>query len=143
MILGVLLYGAESWAIKEPTIGKIEKFHNRFMSCILGISRAEQKIRHLTTAQFRMMFGMEISIKDLLSVRRVRWLDHTSRMSGERKLLFGWLPKTRPVHGAKLRWRDKVRQDLEGFTIPESDWYCLCEGRITWRGVRQEGLQRV
>ena len=29
-----------------------------------------------------------------------------------KKLLFGWLPQTRPAHGAKLRWRDKVRQDL-------------------------------
>jgi len=31
MELGVLLYGAESWAIKEPTIKSIEVFHNRYM----------------------------------------------------------------------------------------------------------------
>ena len=43
-----------------------------------------------------------------------------------KKLLFGWLPQTRPAYGAKLSWRDKVRQD-----------------RIAWKGVCQDGLQRV
>ena len=36
-------------------------------------------------------------MKDLLSVRRLPWLGHTSRMSGDRipkKLLFGWRPQT-------------------------------------------------
>ena len=70
----------------EPTIRKTETFHNRCMCCILGISQAEQRIRHLTTAQIRMMFGMETSMKDLLSVRRLHWLGHTSRMSGDRIL---------------------------------------------------------
>ena len=64
-------------------------------------------------------------------------------MSGDRipkKLLFGWL---RPARGAKLRWRDKVRQDLKRFTILERDWYRLCEDTIVWRGVCQDGLQKV
>ena len=36
-----------------------------------------------------------------------------------------------------------MRQDLKRFSIPESDWYHLCEDRIAWRGVCQERLQRV
>jgi len=65
MVLEVLLYGAKSWAIKEPTIRKIETFHNSYMCCILGVSRAEQRIRYLTTV-------LCISMKDLLSVRWLR-----------------------------------------------------------------------
>ena len=56
MVLGVLLYGAKSWAIKERTIRKIESCHNRCMRCILGVSRADQRIRHLTSEQIRAMF---------------------------------------------------------------------------------------
>ena len=42
VVLGVLLYGDELWAIKEQTITKIESFHNQFMRCcIMGASRAE------------------------------------------------------------------------------------------------------
>jgi len=63
-----------------------------------------------------------MEIKGLLSVRRLPWLGHTSRISGDKipkKLLLGWWPQT---HGAKLRWRDnKVRQDFKRFVIPESD----------------------
>jgi len=33
MVLKVLLYGAESWAIKEPIIKRIETFHNWRMQC--------------------------------------------------------------------------------------------------------------
>jgi len=86
ILLGVLLYGAESWVIKEPTIRKMETFHNRCMCCILDISQAEQRIRYmyLTTAQIRTMYGMETSMKDLLSVRHLHWLGHTSRISGDR-----------------------------------------------------------
>ena len=146
MVLGVLLYGAESWAIKERTIRKIESFHNRCMRCILGVSRADQRIRHLTSEQIRAMFGMETSMKDLLSIRRLRWLGHTARKDDVRipkRLLFGWLPHSRPAHGAKLRWRDKVRQDLKRFCIAEAGWYCLAQDRTIWRDLCQQGLKNV
>jgi len=50
-------------------------------------------------------------MKDLVSVRRLRWLGHMARMGDmiPKKLLFGWLPQTR------------LRQDLRRFSIPESD----------------------
>ena len=48
-----------------------------------------------------------------------------------------------PAHGVKLRWRDKVRQDLKRFRISEKDWYRLYEDRIAWRGVCQDGLQSI
>ena len=61
-------------------------------------------------------FGMVESIGDLLTQCRLRWLGHVARMSDARypkKLLFSWLPQKHPAHGAKLRWWDKVRQDLD------------------------------
>jgi len=55
----VLMYGAESWAIKEPIIKKVETFQNWCMLCILGVSQTEQRIRHLTSSKIRIMFGNE------------------------------------------------------------------------------------
>ena len=40
-------------------------------------------------------------MKDLLSVRHLHWLGHTTRMDDVRipkRLLFGWLPQSRPAH---------------------------------------------
>ena len=70
-------------------------------------------------------------MKDLLSIRRLRCLGHTARMDDVRipkRLLFGWLPRSRPAHGAKLRWRDKVRKDsvlmrLDGTALPKIGLY--------------------
>ena len=45
-----------------------------------------------------------------------------------KQLLFGWLPNPHPVHGVKLRWRDKVRRDLKTFNIDERTWYALAYG---------------
>ena len=115
------------------------------MRCI-GVSRADQRIRHLTSERIRAMFGMETSMKDLLSIRRLRWLGHTARMDDVRipkRLLFGWLPRSRPAHGVKLRWRDKVRQDLKRFCIAEAGWYCLAQDRTIWRDLCQQGLKKV
>ena len=45
-------------------------------------------------------------------------MGHVARMADDcilKRILFGWLPQTRPAHGVKLRWRDKVKQTLRAF----------------------------
>ena len=48
--------------------------------------------------------------------------------------------KKRPAHGVKLCWRDKVRQDLKSFGIPESSWYARAQERSVWRDLCHKGL---
>ena len=54
-------------------------------------------------------------------------------------LLFGWFSQERPIRGVKLRWRDKVRQDLKSFSIPETSWYVQAQERSVWRDLCREG----
>ena len=78
------------------------------------------------------MFNEDAAEFKLLSVRCLCWLGHTTRMDDVRipkRLLFGWLPQPQPAHGAKLRWRDKVRQDQKRFSIAEADWHRLAKDR--------------
>jgi len=75
---------------------------------------------------------MPVTLADMISCRRLRWLGHVARMGDDRlpkQLLFGWLPQRQPPHGVKLRWRDKVRQDLKKFHIEEAGWYVLAQDR--------------
>ena len=76
VVLGLLLYGAETWAPTQELVSKLDRFHRRCVCCILGISRAVQWKEHLTTAELAGRFGMIESIGDLLTQYRLRWLGH-------------------------------------------------------------------
>jgi len=114
VVLGVLLYGVETWAPTQELVSKLDRFHRRCVRANLGVSRFIQWKDHFTTAELAGRFGMVESIGDYVQCR-LRWLGHIARMSDTRhlkKLLFGWFPQKRPAHGTKLRWRDKICQDF-------------------------------
>jgi len=70
--------------------------------CILGVSQTEQRIRHLTSSQIRIMFGMETSMKDLLSRTHIK-------NGGSLK---GYCLGGCHGVGLHIHWKDKVRRDL-------------------------------
>ncbi len=105
VVLGTLLYGAETWANKSRTTQNLEAFHNRCMKSILGIIVEEQIRERITTVQVKQKFGAHSSLEGLIVKHRLRWLGHVARMSEDqipKQLLFGWLPQTHPAHGPRL-----------------------------------------
>ena len=42
VVLGVLLYGSETWTTKRDAVRRLEVFHNRCLKRILGITTAQQ-----------------------------------------------------------------------------------------------------
>ena len=98
--------------------------------------------QHITTAQLAKRFGINEPIHRLLGRSRLWWLGHLARMSDShtpKRLLFGWFSQKHPAHGVKLRWRDKVRQDLKSFSIPETSWYVQVQEHSVWRDLCREG----
>lgn len=146
VILGVLVYGSETWTTKHDTKRKLEVFHNRCLRGIMGITSRQQRMEHISSVQIAKQFGMEESLEDLIVARRLRWLGHVARMDDHRlpkKILFGWLPQRRPAHGTKMRWRDRVRKDMKKFCIEEGNWFRLAQDRSGWRGCCRTGLEAV
>ena len=143
VVLGVLLYGSETWATKRVASRKIEVFHNRCLRNILGITKMQQRLGRISSVQVAKWFGMEESLEEMIAARRLWWLGHVARMNDDctpKRLLFGWLPNRRPAHGTKLRWRDRARKDLKNFNIEESSWYQVAQDRNRWRRKCKEGL---
>ena len=146
VVLGVLLYGSETWATKRDTTRKLEVFHNRCLRGILGVTAAQQKAERISSIQVAKLFGMEESLEDMIIARRLRRLGHIARMDDGRipkKMLFGWLPQHRPTHGARMRWRDRVRKDLRKFKIRENNWFRVSQERDMWREVCRAGLEHA
>ena len=83
-VLGVFLYGTKTWASKRGTIQKVETFNNRCLRRIMNISRALQRVGHISSVQVRKSFGLREALEDVLTVRRLRWLGHVTRMEDDR-----------------------------------------------------------
>ena len=58
IVLGVLLYGAETWPAKRDNSRKLEVFHNRCLRSILGISTSCQRSKRISSVQVSQIFGM-------------------------------------------------------------------------------------
>jgi len=84
VVLGVLLYGAETWGPTQEMVNKLNRFHRYCVHCIVGVSRTMQWREHLTTEELTGRFGTVQSIGDLLIQWRLRWLGHAARMSDMR-----------------------------------------------------------
>ena len=86
---------------------------------------------------------MDEALEDVVIARRLRWLAHVARMQEDRipkRLLFGWLSHRKPMHGCKLKWRDRVRKDLKRFKIDEGRLRRDAKERGLWRAQCREGL---
>ena len=146
VVMGVLLYGSEAWTNKRAATSKLESFNNKCLRRVLGITRAQQRVSHITSAEVRKRFGIEELLEDVIAAKRLRWIGHVARMDDTRlpkQLLFGWLPHHRPAHGTKQRWRDKVRKDLKTFGIDEGRWFHVAQDRREWRALCREGLVEI
>ena len=76
VVLGVLLYGVETWAPTPVLVRKLEWFYCGCIHCIMSVGNAVQWAQHITTAQLAEHFGMNESINHLLGQSRLRWLGH-------------------------------------------------------------------
>ena len=131
VVLGVL-YGAEMWTNERAATRKLESFNNKCLRRIMGITRAQQRIKCITSAQVRNKFGVDEILEDVVTAKRLHWLGHVARMNDDclaKQILFGWLPLKRPAHGVKMRWRDRVRKDLKNFDIKEENWFEIAQER--------------
>ena len=110
---------------------RLNSFHNRCIQTILGVTRYQQWNERLTSQSLSHRFGLQHSISDIILEQRLRWLGHVGRMDEERlpnRLLFGELNMKRPCHGAKKRWRDVLKVDLQAIGVYDR-WYELCKDR--------------
>ena len=50
-VLGILLYGSETWTTKRFDVRKLEVFHNRCMRTIMGMSLVQQRLSSIQVAK--------------------------------------------------------------------------------------------
>ena len=137
IVVSVLLYGSECWAMRQDLLKKLEKFHNQCVRTMCNTSLIQQWRHHIRNRDLRKKF-MTINrrkgrpeerpilkplgtIEDMLTERNLRWAGHIARREETRLpriLLTAHVrhkrPKGRPeqtfAHGLKRSLKVRVRQ---------------------------------
>ena len=145
VVLAVLLYGAETWMMKAVYTRHLNSIHNCCIQTILGVTRHQQWNERLTSQCLLHKFGLQHSISDIILEQRLRWLGLVSCIDEEmlpNRLLFGELNMKRPCHGAKKRWRDVLKVDLQAIGVYDR-WYELCQDRKGWFHLCLDGVEKI
>ena len=141
IILPVVLYGCETWALTRQQEDRFRVFENRVLRKIFGAKRDEE------TGEYRRLHNRELeelydspSIVRIIRSRRARWAGHVARMGEDRtarRVLEGRPGGNRPLGRPRQRWEDGVRKDVEGVGFRQVSWRELAQDREEWRACVQ------
>ena len=160
LVLSVLLYGSETWALLKTDQDKLERFHRRCVRTICNISPWKQWKTHTSSVDLERRLGIH-SLEHYLQVRCLRWVGHIVRMGYERlprKLLFGWVQhrrrRGRPlltfahrmhrvIDAALVQAHQNIRSRVVGRTTRRGSsgigWVNLAKDRHNWRCLVHAG----
>jgi hypothetical protein len=79
MIISVLLYGSESWAITDAQLSRLSVFHHDCLRKLLGKRRSDRMPIADILSRCR-----TLSFRDMLHRRQLQWLGHLGRMPDSR-----------------------------------------------------------
>lgn len=136
-VLSSLLYGAETWAVKQEHVKMIESFTAR---CLRQVLKEPIRYRKPDFILFREANMLTIDL--VMRTMRLRWFGHVARMADERMpkwFLYGQLAGTpgRKVGKPKQRWKDVIHRDLQAVGIEKGlktlSWQATVQHRVAWR----------
>ena len=135
VVLGVALYGAETWAATESDLRSMDVWQNHCVRVMTGVHRFAQLKEHIHDTELRARLNLS-TMTEVIEERRLKWLGHVFRMPPERlprKVLFSWLPGTRPRGRPHMRWSDAVMTALRRRNCQGEEWRQIAEDRTRWR----------
>jgi hypothetical protein len=131
-ILPVLLYGSETWVLSLKEMKRLEKFHMKCLRTILGITMFDHKRNEDIRAE-----TFQVTIAEMLTRTRLRWLGHVARMTDDRlplQIFYASLDKGKSERRRpERRWKDMIQTDLNERKV--TSWYDLAKDRNLWRKV--------
>ena len=79
LVLGILLYGCESWLLTTPLLNKLKAFHHRCVRAMCGVSRCD--VMNMAGGHAALFARLQVPcVERLISNRKLRWAGHVARM---------------------------------------------------------------
>jgi hypothetical protein len=148
IIINLLLWGCESWAIKEKDRQRLEVCHHRCMRRMLNITIYDVQENHITNEKIRDKMNNSLTISQMMEIRRARWLEkisHADSNRNTRKLLISWLPTPRPAGRPQQTIRHGYAKTIEEkLNFPNSNlktWMPMAQKANLWAEHVEEALK--
>ncbi|KAJ4449272.1 hypothetical protein ANN_00670 [Periplaneta americana] len=137
VILPVVLYGCETWALTLREEQRLRVFENKVLRKIFGAKRDEVtgEWKKLHNTELHASYSSPGIIRNIKS-RRLRWAGHVARMGESRNgysVLVGRLEGKRPLGRPRHRWEDNIKMDLREMGYDDREWINLAQDRDQWR----------
>jgi len=129
IVMSVLLYSGETWAVMKQHISPLAVFQMICLRRICGIS-----LRNHVPNVVILNKCNTLSVESQLQGKRLRWLGHVFRMPNDRlpkKLLFGEVKVLRPPGRPRSSFNDVALHDCQNCRISRP--YRDAQDRLLWR----------
>ena len=146
IVLGILLYGCESWLLSTPLMKKLKAFHHRCVRALCGVSRND--VRNDAHGHLSLFARLNVPcVERLISNRKLRWAGHVARMDIRsrlpRKFLSSWVRGVERPRGRVFSYGHDLARELRalGFNLDgraeqigvSRSWVSVAQDRYAWR----------
>jgi hypothetical protein len=100
IVVNIVLWGSESWALKEANISQLEALHHGCLRRMCGLTMWDVAEKRIKNEQVRRMVADSPTMDSLMETRRCRWLSKLSVMKqsrSPRRILGARCTTSRPV----------------------------------------------
>ena len=117
LVLGVLLYGCESWFLREKEFKKMQRFHHNCVRTMLRMNLHQQRRFKITMK--KLFADLKNRVRPLrwhYETRLLRWAGHIARMKHDRlplMLLTSWVPNSRPIGCPRMTFGRTVKKAMK------------------------------
>ena len=138
LVLSLMLYGCESWALTNADLRRLESTHNYCVRTICGKTLWHVRMHGLSMKDlFRR--SKIAPLRDWLHCRQLQWLGHIARMDDSRypRLFLSTYVKNetgdrfmkRPIYGETISAVIKERLGTN------TNWFQIAQNRFKWRST--------
>ena len=138
MVLPVLMYSSETWALSQKQGESIAAFERKILRRIFGPVHEVGRFRSLYNHEVYERYN-GVDVVKLIRLNRLRWAGHLYRMSEDdpaRKVFSGSILGMRRRGRPCLRWKDGVDQDAKKIGMP--NWQQSSRDRAAWRSALRQ-----
>ena len=139
VVLPSLLYGSETWTTYRRHLNVLEKYHQRCLRRILGVTWQDRRTNCSVLDEAQCT-----SIEAMIIVNQLRWTGHVVRLMDShlpKQILFGELGSgTRAQGGQRKRFKDNLKANFKVCHIGLTTWEDLARDRPRWRHAVRESV---